>query len=173
MLSFSGLYLFLSPRITKRGKTATPRAWRLTHAIRTSKSTATPHHLDRFLPTKECNSHVNRCTPTAITARFNEVRVHTKKVYTTCTCIVTNALILETKTPKACIQTWAQHSYTCSYQQFSSRAFLEIATHRHLPSKMDGSHALVLTCEYATRTSNTCIRNSLLCWTQRPSSSLS
>ena len=54
-------------------------------------------------------------------------------------------------------------SYTCSYQRFSSRAYLEIATHRHSPSQMGGSHALVLTREYATPTSY--IRNSVLCWT--------
>ena len=76
------IYLFLSDRIRISGETATPRAWRLTDAIWTTKSTAAPHHLDRFLPTKGCNSHVNLCTPTANNAKFNEVRTHTEKVYT-------------------------------------------------------------------------------------------
>ena len=81
MLSFYGLYLFLSPTIRKSAETATPRTWRLTHAIWITKSTAAPHHLDRFLPTKGCNSQVNLCTPNPNTARFNEVRAHTEKVY--------------------------------------------------------------------------------------------
>ena len=37
------------------------------------------------------------------------------------------------------------HNYTCSYQQFSSRSSLAIATHRHSPSKTGGSQTLVLT----------------------------
>ena len=46
---------------------------------------------------------------------------------------------------KAHVQTSALQIYTCSYQQFSSTAFLEIGTHRHSPSKAGGNHALVLT----------------------------
>ena len=45
------------------------------------------------------------------------------------------------------------HSYTCNYQQFSSRVSLKIVTHRHSPSKTGGSHSLILTCEYAAPTS--------------------
>ena len=75
---------------------------------------------------------------------------------------VTNVLVLETNALKARVQTsaphTAPHSYTCSYQRFSSRTYLEIAAHRHSPSKTGGSHALVLTCEYTTPTSYT--RNS-------------
>ena len=56
---------------------------------------------------------------------------------------------------------------TFSYQRLSSRTSLEIATHRYAPSKTGGSHALVLTCEYATPTSY--ISNRILCWTKRPS----
>ena len=65
------------------------------------------------------------------------------------------------------VQTSAPHSYTCSYQQLSNKTFLKIATHRYSPSKMNGSYALILTCEYATPTSY--IRISVLYWTKRPS----
>ena len=90
--------------------------------------------------------------------------------------IVTNVLALEmnalkvnalkVNTLKASIPACAQHSYTCSYQQLSGRDSLEIVTHRHSPSKTGGSHAFVLTCEYATPTSY--IRNGILRWTKRP-----
>ena len=61
--------------------------------------------------------------------------------------LVTNVLVLEMNALKLRVQTSAPHSYACSYQRFSSRTSLEIATHRQSPSKMGGSHALVLTCE--------------------------
>ena len=77
--SFYCLYLFSSPRIRKSGKMRTLHAWWLTHAIYRTKSTAAPHHLERFFPTKGCNSHVNICTPTASTAWFNEVRARTER----------------------------------------------------------------------------------------------
>ena len=67
-----------------------------------------------------------------------------------CFALVTNVLVLETNALKARVQTSAPHRYTCSYQQFSIRTSLEIATHRHSPSKMGCSHTLALTCEYAT-----------------------
>ena len=65
------------------------------------------------------------------------------------------------------VQTSAQHSYTCSYQGFSTSVSLEIATHKHSPSKPGRGHLLVLACEYATTTSY--IPNSLLFWTKLPS----
>ena len=57
---------------------------------------------------------------------------------------VTNALVLEMKTLKVCVQTSAQHSCTCtcSYQRFSSRASFKITTPRHLPSKTGGRASL-------------------------------
>ena len=81
---------------------------------------------------------------------------------------VTKVLVLETNALKTHVQTSAQHSYICSYQQFSRRASLEFATHRDSPSKTGSSHALMLTCEYATPTNYLC--NSLFCWTKPPSS---
>ena len=63
-----------------------------------------------------------------------------------------NVLALETNALKARVQTSAPHSSTCSYKRFSSRTCHEIATHRHSLSKTGGSHAPVLTCEYATPT---------------------
>ena len=57
--------------------------------------------------------------------------------------LVMNVLILETNALNVRVQASAPHS----------RASLENATHRNSPSKTGGSHALVLTCEYATPTS--------------------
>ena len=74
--------------------------------------------------------------------------------------LVTNILALETNALKVRVRASAPHSYTYSYQQFSSRTSLGIATHRHSPSKTGGSHALVLTCKHATPTSYIC--NSVL-----------
>ena len=61
--------------------------------------------------------------------------------------------------------THSNFSYTCCYQQFLSRTSLEIATHRHAPSKTGGRHVFILTCEYTTPTSYIC--NRVLCWTKR------
>ena len=94
-----------------------------------------------------------------------------RKMHSFSYTIVTIILVLETNTLKVCVQTSTPHSYTCSYQPFSSRAYLEIATHRHSPLKTDGSPALILTREYATPKSY--IRHSVLCWTKWPSHSLS
>ena len=82
--------------------------------------------------------------------------------------LVTNVLVLETMWRRT---RWKRafkllpHTAThvARYQRFWSRTFLKIATHRHSPSKTGGSHAFVLTCDYATRASY--IRNSVLCWT--------
>ena len=80
-------------------------------------------------------------------------------------------LVLETNALKAHVPTSGSHSYTCSYQRFSSRHYLKIATHRHSPSQTSNSHTLILTCEYAPPTSY--IHNSVLCWTKWLSSWLS
>ena len=66
--------------------------------------------------------------------------------------------------------------YICTYQRLSSRTYLEmIATHRYKYSllKTDGSyHAFVLNSKKATPTK--CIsKNSVLCWTKQPSTTLS
>ena len=65
------------------------------------------------------------------------------------------------------------HIHVASYQRLSNRNYFKmIATHRYSSPKTGGSyHALVFTSEYATPTSYT--RNSILCWTKRPSSRLS
>ena len=81
------------------------------------------------------------------------LRYSAKRILLYYSVIVTNVLALETNALKAPVKTSAPHSYTCSYQRFSSRTCHEIATHRHSPSKTGGSHAPVLTCEYATPTS--------------------
>ena len=93
------------------------------------------------------------------------LRYSAKRILLYYSVIVTNVLALETNALKAPVKTSTPHRYTCSYmyQLFSSRACHETATHRHSPSKTGGSHAPVLTCEYATPTSY--IRNSVLCWT--------
>ena len=75
--------ILVAYRFRTSQKRKTPHAWRLTHAICRTKSTAAPHHLDLFIPTKGCNSHVNMCTPMASTVRFNEVRACTEKFYKT------------------------------------------------------------------------------------------
>ena len=79
--------------------------------------------------------------------------------------LVTNATVLETNALKTRVQTSIPQSYTRSYQRLSNRTSLEIATHRYYsPSKTGagGSHALVLTCEYATPPSFYTQRHSLL-----------
>ena len=65
------------------------------------------------------------------------------------------------------------HTHAASYQRLPNRTFLEmIAPHWCSPPKTGGSYyALVLTSEYTTSTSY--IHNSILCWTERPSSRLS
>ena len=48
---------------------------------------------------------------------------------------MTNVLVLEMNTLKEYVETSTPHNYTCRYHQFSSRASLEIITHRQSPLK--------------------------------------
>ena len=47
--------------------------------------------------------------------------------------------MLETYALKARVETSSTDSYTFRYKQFSSRTSVELATHRHSPSKTGGS----------------------------------